>query len=91
MCASAESSSVDLPTPGSPPTSTSEAGTSPPPSTRSSSGTPVGIRSASSLSTCARRSSGRAFAAAAAATGTSSVSVPKLPQLGHFPNQRPVE
>ena len=30
-----------MPTPGSPPTSTSEAGTSPPPSTRSSSGTPV--------------------------------------------------
>ena len=26
-----------------------------------------------------------------AVTGASSVSVPKLPQLGHFPNQRPVE
>ena len=37
-------SSVDLPTPGSPPTRTSDAGTSPPPSTRSSSGTPVAIR-----------------------------------------------
>ena len=36
------SSSVDLPTPGSPPRSTSEAGTSPPPRTRSSSETPSG-------------------------------------------------
>ena len=50
------SSSVDLPTPGSPPTSTSDAGTSPPPSTRSSSGTPVGIRSASSALTSTSRS-----------------------------------
>ena len=33
-----------MPTPGSPPTSTSEAGTSPPPSTRSSSATPVEMR-----------------------------------------------
>ena len=44
---SALRSSVDLPTPGSPPTSTSEAGTMPPPSTRSSSGTPVEMRSPS--------------------------------------------
>ena len=34
--------SVDFPIPGSPETSTSEAGTRPPPSTRSSSATPVG-------------------------------------------------
>ena len=40
--------SVDLPTPGSPPSSTSEPGTSPPPSTRSNSGMPVEIRADSS-------------------------------------------
>ena len=39
---SACSSSELLPTPGSPPTSTSEPGTRPPPSTRSSSSRPVG-------------------------------------------------
>ena len=38
IAASAISRSVDFPTPGSPPTRTSEAGTRPPPSTRSSSG-----------------------------------------------------
>ena len=51
-----------MPTPGSPPTSTSEAGTSPPPRTRSSSATPVGIRSASSTSTSTSRSTGRGAA-----------------------------
>ena len=40
--ASTWSSSVDLPMPGSPPSSVTEPGTSPPPSTRSSSATPVG-------------------------------------------------
>ncbi|CAM5384287.1 hypothetical protein SFUMM280S_10854 [Streptomyces fumanus] len=39
--AATSSSSVDLPTPGSPASSTTAPGTSPPPSTRSSSGTPV--------------------------------------------------
>ena len=53
---SADRSNVDLPTPGSPPTSTSDAGTMPPPSTRSSSATPVRIRCASSAFTSARRS-----------------------------------
>ena len=38
-------SSVDFPMPGSPPTSTSDAGTIPPPSTRSSSGKPLAKRS----------------------------------------------
>ena len=56
---SAVRSNVDLPTPGSPPTSTSDAGTSPPPSTRSSSGTPVGMRSASSATTSTSRSGTR--------------------------------
>ena len=41
-CAATSSSSVDLPTPGSPASSTTAPGTSPPPSTRSSSATPVG-------------------------------------------------
>ncbi len=91
IAASAISSSVDFPTPGSPPTRTSEAGTSPPPSTRSSSGTPVGIRSASSTSTSARRSSGLASACPFAAGAACSASVPKLAQLGQRPSQRPVE
>ena len=61
---SADRSSVDFPTPGSPPTRTSEAGTRPPPSTRSSSPTPVGIRAVSSASTSTSRSGGRAAEAA---------------------------
>ena len=40
----ADSSRVDLPTPGSPASSTTAPGTSPPPSTRSSSATPLGRR-----------------------------------------------
>ena len=44
-------SSVDLPMPGSPPTSISVPGTMPPPSTRSNSGEPVLIRRASTAST----------------------------------------
>ena len=91
IAASAISRSVDFPTPGSPPTRTSEAGTSPPPSTRSSSGTPVGIRAASSTSTSARRSSGFASAWPFPAGGACSTSVPKLAQLGQRPSQRPVE
>src|SRR5216117_322789 len=89
---SAAKSSVDLPTPGSPPTRTSDAGTSPPPSTRSSSGTPVGMRSASSACTSAKRSKGFGGAFAADdAERTSSTSVPNSPQPGHLPNQRPAE
>jgi hypothetical protein len=88
----AMSSNVDFPTPGSPPTSTSEAGTMPPPSTRSSSGTPVEIRSASSASTSSSLTSGFASVAArpASTPEISSTSVPKPPQPGHRPNQRPV-
>ena len=48
--AAAWSSSVDLPMPGSPPTSTAEPGTRPPPSTRSNSAMPVGSRGASRVS-----------------------------------------
>ncbi len=61
------SSSVLLPMPGSPPTSSSEPGTSPPPSTRSSSRMPVRVRSADSTSTCA---SGRAPSPRTAPAGT---------------------
>ncbi len=46
------SSSVDLPTPGSPASRTTAPGTSPPPSTRSSSPTPVGACRAASTSIC---------------------------------------
>ena len=42
---------LDLPTPGSPPSSTSDPGTSPPPSTRSSSAMPVPMRAAALVST----------------------------------------
>ena len=49
-CAAACSSSVDLPMPGSPPSSTSEPGTMPPPSTRSNSPMPLGMRSADDAS-----------------------------------------
>ena len=42
---------MDLPTPGSPASSTTAPGTSPPPSTRSSSSTPVGTARAASTST----------------------------------------
>ena len=93
IAASAISSKVDFPTPGSPPTSTSDAGTSPPPRTRSSSATPVGIRSASSTSTSTSRSTGRGAAPFPldAAGGASSTSVPKLPQPGQRPSQRPVD
>ena len=48
MEASACSSRVDLPTPGSPPSTVTDPATSPPPSTRSSSGSPVGTGSVAS-------------------------------------------
>ncbi len=62
--ASAIVTSVDLPTPGSPPTSTSDPGTMPPPRTRSSSPIPVGIRSASSAETSASATTSRGCAGA---------------------------
>src|SRR3954469_22698536 len=90
MVARALSSSVDFPTPGSPPSNTSEPGTSPPPSTRSSSGTPDEIRAASATSTSTNRRSGLGGTwDCATCPATSSTSVPKAEQPGHFPNQRP--
>lgn len=50
--AATSSSRVDLPTPGSPASSTTAPGTRPPPSTRSSSGTPVERAVATWPSTC---------------------------------------
>ena len=50
MFAAACSSSVDLPMPGSPPSSTSDPGTMPPPSTRSNSPMPVESRACCSIS-----------------------------------------
>src|SRR5262245_33593480 len=88
MVARALSSSVDFPTPGSPPSRTSEPGTSPPPSTRSSSGTPVAIRSASCASTSTRRRSLGA-SAGRGPPSRSSTSVPNAPQPGQRPSQRP--
>ena len=48
VCAATSSSSVDLPTPGSPASRTTAPGTRPPPSTRSSSATPVARAAAAS-------------------------------------------
>ena len=82
-----------MPTPGSPPTRTSDAGTSPPPRTRSSSGTPVGMRlgllglDVDEAEQRARRRDGRGVGL----LGRSSTSVPNVPQHGHLPNQRPDE
>src|SRR6476659_2127567 len=50
-CAADCRSSVDLPMPGSPPSNTSDPGTSPPPSTRSNSLTPDGNRVDTTAST----------------------------------------
>src|SRR2546425_12318622 len=52
------SSSVDLPIPGSPPTSTTDPGTIPPPNTKSNSGRPVLHRSTLLLSTSESRTGG---------------------------------
>src|SRR6267143_2049686 len=54
------SSSVDLPIPGAPPTSTTEPGTMPPPRTKSNSGKPVRHRSAAPTPMSDKRTGGRA-------------------------------
>src|SRR5690625_7607390 len=92
------SSSVDLPTPGSPASSVTEPGTTPPPSTRSSSVTPVGCGRADPGAIELIGTAGRAGTAgrspfdgaAAAATGAMP---PQLPPSGprptHFLPQLP--
>src|SRR5580658_6332938 len=92
------SSSVDLPIPGSPPTSTTEPGTIPPPSTRSNSSIPLeslGV-CASSISPMATASASTASlppiaaardcARASVAGGVYGSRLFHAPQSGHFPN-----
>ena len=87
-----EPEAVMVPTPGSPPTRTSEPRTMPPPSTTSSSGMPEETRSYVSKRTC-ERGTGRVptrtadgFLSVGAGAAASSASVLNLPQPGHFPS-----
>ena len=87
--ARAWSSSVDFPTPGSPPSTVTDPGTSPPPSTRSSSSSPVGTgRTASPTASAMGMGTDGATSAApgrrSAATGCS-VRVPLASQAVHHP------
>src|SRR5581483_3395356 len=87
------SSSVDLPMPGSPPTSVTDPGTSPPLSTRSSSPRPVeravAVEWSTSPSSCGsvRGPAGRRSRVDATAS-TSSTNVFHSPHVGHFPAHR---
>ena len=89
-------SSVDLPMPGSPPTSSTEPRTKPPPVTRSSSARPEASRGASGLCpasvsswNCRPRRLERIEAGTEAAPVTSSSdSVFHSPQASHLPCQR---
>ena len=91
------SSSVDLPTPGAPPTSTTLPRTAPPPRTLSSSPTPV-VKRISSSASRSESFSGACLALCAAAAALfsffgrvgASVSVFHAPQAGHCPDQRAV-
>ncbi len=85
-----DSRRVDLPMPGSPPTSVTDPGTIPPPSTRSSSPIPVGMRAVSSSATSASGvgvtdSSVRMPALRGASSTTSSTSAFQAPQEGQRP------
>ena len=93
------SRSVDLPMPGSPPTSTSEPGTMPPPSTRSSSSMPLENRSVADETTSDRRTGPVAVPPPApsplfaprprrlgAAATTSSTNESQAPQSGQWPS-----
>ena len=85
------SSSVDLPTPGSPASRTTEPGTSPPPSTRSSSATPVGRARAIVGIEFADRTGGpgdRAGATARRGAAPTSATVPQAWHSGQRPIQR---
>src|SRR5690348_6917330 len=88
MLAAAVTSSVDLPTPGSPASRTTEPATRPPPSTRSSSGTPVGRCPALSQDTSAiGRAAAETGPAAteAPALAPTSATVPQAWHSGHLP------
>jgi hypothetical protein len=89
------SSSVDLPTPGSPASSTTWPGTSPPPTTRSNSPSPVAVRAVRSSSTSLSRRAGRSVpvprdrgpGASPSPAGTCST-VPQPWHCGQRPTQR---
>src|SRR5437879_663878 len=88
--ASACSSSVDLPIPGSPPISTTPPSTSPPPSTRSSSSIPVKRRRGSAavtspIATALAAPVAVARRRAAPPSERVSISAFKAPQCGHWP------
>ena len=87
--ASACSSSVDLPMPGSPPTTVTDPGTRPPPSTRSSSASPVGTGATASptASVMGRGTDGGASTAPTGPAGptSSSVRVPLASHAVHHP------
>ena len=93
--AAACSSRVDLPIPGSPPTSTAEAATSPPPSTRSSSAMPVCARGGGAAVPCRPTKSSLAFppgfggAPGRASTGSSTM-VFHSPHASQRPTHLPV-
>src|SRR5438270_8970591 len=86
--AATSSSSVDLPTPGSPATRMTAPGTRPPPSTRSSSPTPLGLARAASTSTSAI---GRAGALTGPAETVRSLAAPTSSMVPHawHSGQRP--
>ena len=88
--AATSSSSVDLPTPGSPPSSTTAPGTSPSPSTRSSSPIPVRTPRAADASTSVIRSAGWAGRCDATARALWVCPSDRLPQAWHCP-QRPTQ
>ena len=79
-CAATSSSSVDLPTPGSPASSTTAPGTRPSPSTRSSSPTPVRTRAAASASTSLIRVARRVGVAALTSASLGAPTSVTLPQ-----------
>ncbi len=81
---------MDLPIPGSPPTSTAEAGTSPPPSTRSSSAIPVAARGGgSALPARGTKPSGRPAPALPAGPGRASVGSSTIVFQAPHASQRP--
>ena len=81
---------VDLPTPGSPASSTTAPGARPSPSTRSSSSMPVRLRRASSVGTCEMRCAERDGAAAVTFVNFGVPRSATLPHAWHSP-QRPTQ
>ena len=88
--AATSSSRVDLPTPGSPASSTTAPGTMPPPSTRSSSARPVDRDAASTALTCAIGVAGDETGPAVTLLAFGAPISTTLPQAWHSP-QRPIQ